>query len=81
MFERVAKEVDAYLQEGESWNRVTDLSDPVVLKQRKCFEDQHHPLLVGLGFKTADLSVARPPRKKKTRDFKLQNLVTQETGT
>ena len=32
MFERVAKEVDAHLQECESWNRVTDLSDPVFLK-------------------------------------------------
>ena len=78
MFERVAKEVDAHLQEAEAWNRVTDQSDPVALKQCKCFENQHHPLLVGLGFRTADQGVVPPPRKKRTRSFKLAK--TGDTG-
>ena len=43
MFERAAKEVDNHLQDAEACNRVTDLADPVVMKQRECFENRNHP--------------------------------------
>ena len=75
MFERVAKEVDTHLQDAEAWNRVTDQSDPLVVKQRKCFESQHHPLLVGLGLREADQGVIRP-----LEVLNWQNLETRETG-